>query len=789
MLEIGAWDWTGPVLFFPVRHHSPACSRQLLRTLARYQPEVVLIEGPADATALTPHIGAAENTAPLCLYYTYKEAAAREGEKEARRYACYFPLLDFSPELCAIRYGVARGIETRFIDLPYDRLATLSGEPGEAANRAGGKNSYYDDEYLFRSRFIQRICAREGCRHFAEFWEKRFELDGMDMAPEDFVRAMLALCHFTRLDYPEPLLREEGCLAREEYMLAHIRQARTEFKRVLVVTGGFHTAALAAGLRETPAAPSPRPGREPVTGEAQVWLIPYSFAESDQLAGYASGMPYPAFYQALFERLPPGGGAESGEAWTETTRRFLALLGAKLRREKETISLADEAAAALQAGGLAALRGKPGEGVYELLDAVRSVYIKGAMDFAAERTMRAAALLLRGDRMGRVVSGAAEAPLLLDFRATARRLRLRLQATTAQKIELSILSNKNHREKSVFFHRLRYLGVSLAEMTYGPDYLSLDAGRVREIWTYTVGARVEAEIIDASGLGGTLAEAAATALALARETARGTGELARLLINAAVMDLTRSTTPLAEAMAAAVAEDGSFLSLTTATRHLLFLENAKWLLALPEENFAAALLPAVYLKAVVLLPTLRSADEATDGQLVQALKTLRQAAERDGCDRDLLTEAMLELRGGAAPPGLLGAAVGLLYADGALTAADVLAEANGFFFGSGEQMKRSGRFLSGLLQTAWDIVFSGDGFLAGLNNLLTALPHEDFLALLPDLRLAFSFFTPTQTDRLARGVARLLGTETATLSERAVPEAVYALGRELDAYYTIGIRD
>jgi len=40
------FDLSAPVLFFPVRHHSPVCSYQLLRTIELYSPEIILIEGP-----------------------------------------------------------------------------------------------------------------------------------------------------------------------------------------------------------------------------------------------------------------------------------------------------------------------------------------------------------------------------------------------------------------------------------------------------------------------------------------------------------------------------------------------------------------------------------------------------------------------------------------------------------------------------------------------------------------------------------------------------------------------
>ena len=242
------YDLSAPVAFFPVRHHSPACALHLQKTLERYRPDAILIEGPADTNHLIPHIGNPANKAPLCIYYSskYKDEAGEE-----RRSACYYPLLDFSPELCAIRYGVENGTETRFIDLPYARLSLLEAKQREEKESVNGpkangaaKDSYYDDYYLSRSRFIQRLCEKQGCRHYGELWEKLFELGGLGMDTNVFVRSMLALCHYSRVEYPQGLLEEEGCLARENHMAAEIRRAMEEYGRVLVITGGFHTAAL-----------------------------------------------------------------------------------------------------------------------------------------------------------------------------------------------------------------------------------------------------------------------------------------------------------------------------------------------------------------------------------------------------------------------------------------------------------------------------------------------------------------------------------------------------------------
>jgi hypothetical protein len=253
-------DLASPLLFFPVRHHSPACSLHLRRVMETYRPNAILIEGPSDANELIPHIGATENIAPLCVYYSYVEqsckknpdgnnpdASARREEKRGEnefRSACYYPLLDFSPELCAVRYGVKNKLETRFIDLPYSELSLI--ERAAARKKSDeGKPSYYDDYYIAQSKFTDRLCEKEGCRHYAELWEKLFELRGQAMDSREFAGALLALCHFSRLDYPEMLLMEEGCIAREDWMAAEIAATAKSHARTMVVTGGFHSAALA----------------------------------------------------------------------------------------------------------------------------------------------------------------------------------------------------------------------------------------------------------------------------------------------------------------------------------------------------------------------------------------------------------------------------------------------------------------------------------------------------------------------------------------------------------------
>lgn len=764
-----AWSMEHPVIFFPIRHHSPICTYHLLKAIEEYQPEAILIEGPSDTNQLLPVVAADDTETPVCIYYSVvaKDNNEEGGETE-RRTACYYPLLDFSPELSAIRKGYEKELPVRFIDLPYSQQFRLERKESEE-----GKNSYYDDYYLSRSRFIESLCEKTGCRHYAELWERLFEIGGLFMDTGLFVKSMLALCHYSRVEYPAQLLQEEGCLDREAHMAQNIRAAQTEFGKILVITGGFHTAALMELLD------GEIPKVNLAAGKASSYLIPYSMAESDQLAGYSSGMPYPAFYQKVHENLRQS----PDTAYDDAVLSFLVKTGNLLRKKKESISIADEAAALTQSKGLAQIRDKQQQGVYELLDAVRSAYIKGEAGGHGQSIVHTAETLLRGDKLGKVSSKAEQIPLLLDFQAMAAKYRLKISAVTRQEITLDILTKPAHREASAFFHQLAFMNVGFGEMEFGPKYRNRDTSRVREKWRYSSSARVLSALVDVSYLGGTVREAASTMLARKKQDYVGCGEYSRLIVDAAVMGLSEHIKPLLASARDAVAQDGSFASLAEAAVNLLFLENAKWLLNLPDSAMPADLLRDIYNKAVSLLPYLQTNVEEEDRELAKLIKEFYQISRRPDIDASLLDEALLEtVRQASPPPCFHGSSVGLLYAVGLMSAVQAVESAKSYLLGSGEMVKKSGLFLSGLFLSAWDILFNNPDFLDSLSQLLRSLGQEEFLSLIPDLRLAFSIFTPTQIDRIGELVAEQLGISPQAVSADAVPEQVLALCRQLDQY-------
>ncbi|MCP8969763.1 DUF5682 family protein [Ectobacillus ponti] len=724
-----------PVVYMPVRHHSPACAFHVQQLMDVYQPEIILVEGPAECTPLIPHLVSGDTEAPVSMYCSYDdktEALAPGGGK----HRAYYPFLDYSPELVALREAAARGIPSAFIDLPYKEYLFATREEGELP----------EDHYFRRSAYVHMLAERTGCRSFHEFWEKYFELQGMEMDTAAFIRQLLGYCLYTRADYTKDMLERDGCTARELHMAKEIAKARKQYSRVLVITGGFHVPGLLEleGTKEK-LAKSPLPA-----AHAKAYLMPYSFRESDQAEGYDSGMPAPVFYQWLWEK----GRDKAAEQLMLRTARQL---------RGEGVSLADEIEAARMLRELALLRGKLQPGLYELTDAVRSVFVKGELG-PAEKAMQVLHDRLRGTKRGKLSADAEVPPLVQDFRALAAKFRLPVRSTVPQETTLDIYKKESHRRLSQWFHRLSFLGVPFCERLRGPNLARRQhVHLMRETWRYRFSAQVESALIDLSVYGATVEEAAQDLLQERLHRTKGrAGERAFLLLEAYLSGLFADATRYLALAEEAIGEDGDFVSMTECAYYLSRMEGAE---GAAEQARSKALFlfstldggeAAVTAEKLLELYQLDPGDEALAEALERYTVREKRQSEVEGVAHGLL--AVLERR----------------------SMADVLTAAQGYFYGSGDMQKQAPFFLRGLFAGAKELFLYNKGLLEGLSHVLESLAEEAFLELLPHLRLLFGQFTPLEVDRVAKQVVGLYEGEVDIRQEEPVSEAVLAYGMELD---------
>jgi hypothetical protein len=756
------------------------------------QPRAILIEGPRDATALLGQVAHKGTRTPIAIYTTFVDttnqlAAAAFDRAKPARFSAYYPLADYSPELVAIRKGLAAGAKVRFIDLTFPEMVLAEG----GQKKTEQARSLLDEHYLHHSRFLKALCERTGARDPDDLWDHLYETDSQQTPTEEFIKRVETYCALSRADYTTEMLAAEAHLAREVAMAAEIAaEAERGDGVIVVVTGGFHTSGLKERLE---ADEKPKATHEPIPGEAQTLLMRYGFAQLDRLNGYASGMPAPAFYQRVWEHLHDQKASDVLPA-TRAATEFIVELGRISREKTPGLSPTDEIAALDQTRRLAGFRQHPQPTREDLLDGIRSSFIKGSTDAEGLQVLTQARALLAGDRIGDLPPDVGVAPLVDDFRRTAASLKLDISNLVAKEIKLDLYRKVQSRATSHFFHRLQYLGVPFAERLTGPDFIAgRDLERIQEIWRYLWSPDTESKLTEQTLYGGTLEEASANLLqhGLDEAEARGLGRrsdvTATQLVHACQMGVQRFAPELLARTATLIAEDASFVSLVSTAEQLLLLHSSRepleahHLVGLTETANNACQ------RACYLLPQLVGISDKEEQDALDSLNALQQVVLSLGDSQAnhllLRNNLRLLLEEALCNPAIRGGAVGALHADGQMSDEELVRWVNG-------HMEQDGpRFLGGLLRTNRACLWQVSALLENLNQTLCAWDESQFVRVLPELRLAFADLTAHEADLVARTVARQVGTRTvpSLVIAGAAPEDVLlgtALNQRLEETLT-----
>ena len=780
--EIIPFDISAPVLLFPVRHHSPVCSWHLLKTVQLYQPQVILIEGPRDADELIPVLAGELTQPPCAIYYYYKDKKKLVSE-DAADHSCYYPFLYSSPEYNAMRAAADAGIEAHFIDLPYCEI--LINTQGDSGLLSKEKQNYADDGRLVREDYFKRLCGKTNVRSFEEFWEKYFEIEGLRLSTEDFYKQLVTYCTLVRSATPDAELTADGTHAREQFMAANIREAMKTHSRVLVVTGGFHTAGLAE-LLKAKAIPPVKLHRIPAdcTG---CFPAAYSYRAADSLHGYASGMSFPGFYDSVFKKLLSSGSPEG--VYDDCTLTLLVKAARTAAKQDIAVSIADITAARTLMSGLAALRGIRESGMYELTDGVTSAFIKGEKTVSSSMPLDILRRLAVGDGVGKIGDSAHTPPLIADFEKQCALLRIKPDIAAPRELECALFTTAKGLPLSRLMHRMRFLETGFCERLKGPDlHHSRDRSRVREEWKYRRSPGVDASLIDLTPEGFTIEEACTNIIRRILATADRLDEAAHAAVECFLMGI--SIDSESDCLTRIAASDGDFFSVGRALGHFRTLLELKRLYEYEDETILP-LLTRSFDKLVLMLPAMSGAPDEQSEEVCSVMRRLFALTDSLLTDRrPMFTQALEELC--LRPdkhPAIFGAAMGLLCAIEPENQSEAEAAMRGYLRGSTEVKKQGAEYLKGLFSTARDIVFAENDFLRLTDELLTSMSQEDFIGILPSMRLAFSYFTPREISDTAETVAALYDTAgDDLLYQQAVDETLYGFARKLDTEITEMLR-
>ncbi|MEU1548195.1 DUF5682 family protein [Nocardia sp. NPDC005745] len=569
---------------FGIRHHGPGSARSLRLALAAFRPDMILIEGPADADPLVGLVAAEGMSPPVALLAYVPDAPAK---------AAFWPYAVFSPEWQALRYAVDNDVPVRFCDLPATVTLATEDEPGDrfdplaALAEAGG----YDDAERWWDAVVETVpdadafeaiteamgALRESVEHTGGQGDMMpetgppdanenpssgedvetvrnppaVELTGKladDLGPEPDSVAEAVAESPSRESPSEPLVVDAHTLRREAYMRQTMRKALKDgARRLAVVCGAWHAPALTGALG--PAAPDARLLKRLPKTKARLTWVPWTHSRLSTSSGYGAGVTSPGWYHHLFT------------ATERPIARWLTKVAGVLRAHDLPVSSAHVIEAVRLADALAALRARPLAGLSEVTEATRSVLCGG------DETMLRLVIgeLVVGEALGAVPEQTPTVPLDADLRATIRSLRMK-QEPSIRTVDLD-LRKEREVERSRLLHRLRVLDIEWGTLTTSEVR---STGTFRETWTLQWHPEYAISIIEASRWGTTIRSAAESKiLDTASRADRSVGELTAALEVALLADLGGATDGLIARLESTAALDHDVTHLLAALPGLI----------------------------------------------------------------------------------------------------------------------------------------------------------------------------------------------------------------------------
>lgn len=337
-----------------------------------------------------------------------------------------------------------------------------------------------------------------------------------------------------------------------------------------------------------------------------------------------------------------------------------------------------------------------------------------------------------------------------------------------------------------------FLNTTFAWRVKGPNLqLKRDRNLIREIWKYKWTTAVPAALIDVSVYGATIEEAVTSLVQKQLKKDISAGEAAKLLTQVFEMNLTGQLEAVYDCVNERILHDTDFYSVADALKYLIMMDELGTLYQ-TELKFEDLLRRCVQ-KLITLLPSIIGIKEENLTACMDALKLLYRITNRAnmklvaeselyyetletmvyghpmdntalngnvsldkqtdlqiGIHADLHTDMRADLHAG-----LCGCIHGILYGSGREGAANVEFACRGYLTGTKEQLMQTAVFFRGLFYTARDLIFIGSQILELLDTFFGQVDSTEFMELLPQLRMAFAYFTPAETDKIARRAAKL----------------------------------
>ncbi|MFE5321292.1 DUF5682 family protein [Paenibacillus sp. NPDC056579] len=611
---------SGQVHIFGIRHLSPAGAFELRSYLDEIRPDIVLVEGPSDATEWIGQLTSRGVVPPVALLAYTEELPVQ---------TLVFPLASYSPEYQAFVWAAEHGARAAFIDLPSDAAVMLHGlrtaesKDGEQpledkAARADGRRAYYGKQRLI----YDKLAELSGEPDYEAYWERHFEHNTYPGAYREAIKEY-SLQQRTMLEQEEWAFDPQEAAynaIREAYMRRSIAQAIASGcppERIVVVTGAHHVSALDLSLP----AMSDQELRGLPRRSTKLTLMPYSYYKLSSHSGYGAGNAAPAYFELLWQCLHQGD-------LTKLPSLYLSAVAAHMRKEGTFRSTASVIEGVRLAESLASLHGGSLPTNKDLRDAAIVCLGFGELSAVAEALARTDI----GTAIGSLPEGVSQTPIQDDLNRQLKRLKLdKYKTAVAADLELDLRENRRVKSaeaafldlhRSTFLHRLELLEIGFARK----KRIWQDAATWAEHWVLQWSPEAEIQAVETVMKGETIELAAAFAIKELLEHCADIREASRIIRLACECGLPEAMEQARQELQRLSVEAGSTAHLADAAGELSVLMRYGDL----RKADTSALLPLLqqlFLRAALLLVDAAACSDEAAGELVAAMSKLNSIAQ------------------------------------------------------------------------------------------------------------------------------------------------------------------
>ncbi len=478
------------ITVFGIRHHGPGSAKSMLKAIQALEPDILLVEGPADAQAMIPFIGNPKLKPPVSiLLYNPKNFDQ----------AVYLPFAEFSPEWQAIKYGLKANIPIEFMDLPYSTQFAL-----DEQNQTDLELPFQPKPKKKKKRGIKDplgfMAKLAGYTDSERWWEVTFEQHENQQEIFDAILEMMtALRQDAAANGKENGADDIEELRREAYMRKCIRNAEKKgFQNIAIVCGAWHAPVLTDMNRFKASRDNAILKGMKKVNTKSTW-VPWTYDRLAFQSGYGAGVTSPAWYDLLFSNRK------------NATIRWMTKAARLFRKEDMDASAAHIIEAVRLANTLATLRGLPIPGIEEMKESAVSIYCEGY----EEQLSIVIDKLIIGDVIGKVPPEIPLVPIQADLEKTIKSCRLSKYKDTTEDVWLKAnatnkrggidLREEKDLMKSHLLHRLNILQIRWGRQMKGSQF---DTGSFKEYWKLKWRPDFAIKIIEAGMWGNTVKEAA-----------------------------------------------------------------------------------------------------------------------------------------------------------------------------------------------------------------------------------------------------------------------------------------